>query len=65
MVEPIKDKSFHIVEKELPDTTFSTDFMAGLSMQPQLVHSLTVCGNLHHGKTLFCDMFVAATHNPE
>jgi len=64
MVEPVKDKSFHIVEKEIPELTFSTEFMAGLSLQPELARSVAICGHLHHGKTLLCDMLISATHNP-
>lgn len=38
--------------------------MAGLSSKPALVRSLSVCGHLHHGKTLLCDMLMQQTHQP-
>lgn len=38
--------------------------MAQMSQKPDLIRNVTVCGHLHHGKTLLCDMVIQQTHNP-
>ena len=47
----------------MPETTFSLDYLSGLSTKPQLIRNVVVAGHLHHGKTLLCDMFIQQTHN--
>ena len=58
IIEPPKDKSFHMYEKEIPETTYDLDYLSGLSIKPKLIRNVAVCGHLHHGKTLLCDMFI-------
>ena len=58
IIEPPKDKSFHSFEKEIPATTYSIEYLSGLSTNPLLIRSVAICGHLHHGKTLFADMFL-------
>lgn len=50
-------------EKEVPETTFSLDYLSGLSTKPTLIRNVMVAGHLHHGKTLLCDMLIQQTHN--
>ena len=58
IIEPPRDKSFYLYEKEIPETTFSLEYLSGLSTKPQLIRNVVVAGHLHHGKTLLCDMFI-------
>ena len=56
IIEPIKSKNFDIVEKQIPETTFSFDFLA------ELIRNVGILGHLHHGKTSLMDLFVQQTH---
>lgn len=58
IIEPPKDRSFYISEKVVPETTFSLEYMSGLSTKPTLMRNVCVAGHLHHGKTLLCDMII-------
>jgi len=62
IIAPIKHKAFALVEKELPNTSFSFNFMAGLMDHPQLIRNVCLLGNFHHGKTMVMDLFVTQTH---
>eukprot|EP00727_Mastigamoeba_balamuthi_P012973 m51a1_g8299 putative 116 kda u5 small nuclear ribonucleoprotein component-like (1011) ;mRNA; r:34797-38622 len=62
IVEPLRVKKFAITEQELPETTFSPEYLAQLMDTPELVRNVVVAGNLHHGKTSLVDMFVQQTH---
>lgn len=62
IIEPVKIKSFSVLEKEIPKTTYSTEFMTSLMDHPQLIRHVAVIGDLHHGKTLFTDLLVQQTH---
>eukprot|EP00640_Fibrocapsa_japonica_P000517 CAMPEP_0113940842 /NCGR_PEP_ID=MMETSP1339-20121228/6886_1 /TAXON_ID=94617 /ORGANISM="Fibrocapsa japonica" /LENGTH=1009 /DNA_ID=CAMNT_0000944805 /DNA_START=44 /DNA_END=3073 /DNA_ORIENTATION=- /assembly_acc=CAM_ASM_000762 len=62
IIAPVKVKSFSVLEKELPKTTYSLEFLAGLCEAPQLVRHVVVCGQLHHGKTLLMDILISQTH---
>lgn len=57
-----KASGFDILEKELPATTFSFDYLAALSQTPACVRSVCLLGPLHSGKTSFCDLLVDETH---
>lgn len=57
IIAPIRTKNFEALEKEIPKTTFSTDFMVGLMNHPQLIRNLAFVGHLHHGKTTFVGIF--------
>jgi U5 small nuclear ribonucleoprotein component len=62
IIEPPRDKSFYISEKEVPETTYSLEYLSGLSTKPKLIRNVVLAGHLHHGKTLLCDMFIRQTH---
>lgn len=51
-------------DKELPKTVYSADYLAGCSQVPHLIRNVAIVGNLHHGKTLLCDMVYQQTHMP-
>ena len=60
---PPKETNFQCYETEVPKTVYSLEFLAALSQKPDLIYSVAVCGHLHHGKTLFCDMVFKQTHS--
>lgn len=62
IVPPIVTKEFDIVEKNIPETNFDFDFMAGLMTKPELIRNIALAGNLHHGKTTFLDLLIQETH---
>uniref|UniRef100_A0A7S4BS45 Tr-type G domain-containing protein n=2 Tax=Chrysotila carterae TaxID=13221 RepID=A0A7S4BS45_CHRCT len=62
IVAPIKPKDYDIVEKKMPQTKYTKDFMCSLMAYPQLVRNIAVVGDLHHGKTTLVDNLVASTH---
>ena len=49
IIKPIKTKSFSVLEKEIPSTTYSTEYLTGLMDNPMLIRNVAVIGNLHHG----------------
>lgn len=62
IIEPIKSKNFDMVEKEIPETTFSFEFLASMMNKPELIRNVGIVGHLHHGKTSLMDLFVQQTH---
>ncbi|CAM9399052.1 unnamed protein product [Ectocarpus sp. 4 AP-2014] len=58
IIAPVKTKTFSKLEKELPDTKCSPEFMASLMETPTLVRHAAVVGHLGHGKTLLMDVLV-------
>lgn len=65
IIAPIKVKSFESLEKTLPDTTYSKDFLLGMMEHPDLIRNVALAGHLHHGKTSFLDLLVRQTHVKE
>jgi len=37
---------------------YSMEFLASMSQKADLTRSVALCGHLHHGKTLLCDMII-------
>jgi len=64
LIKSVAAKAWQLQEKEVPETTVSQDFLAGLMSNPELIRNVTVAGHLHHGKTTVVDMFVEQTHSP-
>ncbi|KAF4037532.1 Elongation factor G [Phytophthora infestans] len=62
IIEPVKTKTFSVLEQKTPRTTYSTQFLTSLMDHPQLIRHVAVIGDLHHGKTLFTDLLVQQTH---
>lgn len=62
MIAPVKKYDFDAQEEGLPTTNFNFQFLGNLSSKPDRIRNLAICGHLHHGKTLFMDMFVQHTH---
>lgn len=62
IIKPVTVKSFEILEKTPPTTTFSPEFLFGLMDHPQFIRNVALVGHLHHGKTSFMDMLIQQTH---
>jgi 116 kDa U5 small nuclear ribonucleoprotein component len=62
IIKPIKAKAMSIQERSIPGLTYSIDFMTTLMQNPRLVRNIAILGNFHHGKTVFVDTLVQATH---
>jgi len=58
IIDPPKNTTFQFYESKVPKTTYSLEFLSGLSTKPQLVKSVAIAGHMHHGKTLLCDMLI-------
>eukprot|EP00921_Rhytidocystis_pertsovi_P003748 GHVQ01006497.1.p1 GENE.GHVQ01006497.1~~GHVQ01006497.1.p1 ORF type:complete len:1021 (-),score=146.21 GHVQ01006497.1:1463-4525(-) len=63
IILPVRTKNFDLLEKEMPNTSFSFDFLSGLMYKPSLIRNVCLLGHLHHGKTFFMNnIIVAETH---
>ena len=62
IVAPIKQRKTTTLEEDVPQTTYSPAFMAGLLAHPQLARNVAVVGHIHSGKTSLLDMLVEQTH---
>jgi len=62
IVEPVRKNKFEHVEQELPETTYSMEFLADLMDNGNLVRNVALVGHLHHGKTSFVDCLMQQTH---
>ena len=58
IIKPPKKADFQIYEKEVMKTTYELEYLASLSQKPDLIRNVSICGHLHHGKTLLCDMII-------
>lgn len=65
IIKPIKPKVYSIVEKELPELNYTSEFLTALLNSPNLVRNIAFIGHLHHGKTLFTDIMVQAAQSKE
>jgi len=64
IVQPQSKTSFQIYDKEVPQTIYSTEYLAAVSQTPNLIRNIAVVGNLHHGKTSLMDMVYQQAHLP-
>lgn len=62
IVAPVSKKKIETLEAEPLKTKFSTEFMATLMTNPELIRNIALVGHLHHGKTTVMDMLVEQTH---
>lgn len=62
LIEPTKKVKFQLKEQDLPETTYSMEFLTDLMDIPSLIRNVALVGHLHHGKTTFIDCIVRQTH---
>ncbi|CDI84214.1 hypothetical protein EAH_00014200 [Eimeria acervulina] len=62
IIAPVKQYTFDLLESQLPETTFSFDYLARLMHTPHCVRNICLLGGLHTGKTSFVDMLIEETH---
>lgn len=62
VITPPNTTTFSIEEKELPETSYSKQYMCDLMMSAGKVRNVAVAGALHSGKTSFLDMLIKQTH---
>ena len=62
IISPMKKKKFDIFEKEIPQLTFSLEYLNNLLTNPKLIRNISIAGALHHGKTSFINMFIKLNH---
>lgn len=62
IIAPVKRARFAVVEQEVPNTVYELEFLADLMDTPDLIRNVALCGQLHHGKTTFCDALIEQTH---
>lgn len=63
IIAPIKTKKFTVQAEELPEVSFSREFMMDLFNYPEQNRNIALVGHLHHGKTSFMDILFAQTHD--
>lgn len=63
IIAPVERKKFAVQEADLPDVTYSREFMTDLLSFPEHIRNIAFAGHLHHGKTAFMDMLVLQTHD--
>ncbi|XP_065897032.1 116 kDa U5 small nuclear ribonucleoprotein component-like [Dysidea avara] len=62
IIAPVKKMKFSHQEQELPQTTYSVEFLTDLMDQADLIRNVVLAGHLHHGKTTFVDCLLELTH---
>ena len=63
IVAPVKQRKTTVLEEDvMPETTYSSAFMAGLLAHPQLARNVAIVGHIHAGKTTLMDLLVEQTH---
>eukprot|EP00051_Salpingoeca_urceolata_P011839 m.147134 g.147134 ORF g.147134 m.147134 type:complete len:988 (+) comp17277_c0_seq2:4560-7523(+) len=65
IIAPVVNNKFSTIEQELPETVYDHKFLEGLMRTPDLIRSVTLCGQLHSGKSSFMDMLIEQTHAVE
>ena len=62
IIKPVKPKNFSVLAKEPPALVYEASFLTSLMNTPTLIRNIAILGQLHHGKTVFVDTLVKATH---
>ncbi|GAM20293.1 hypothetical protein SAMD00019534_034680, partial [Acytostelium subglobosum LB1] len=62
IIAPQRARSFNLVDKDLPNTVYSKQFLVDLLQYPALIRNVCLIGNISSGKTSFMDMLFLQTH---
>ncbi|RKP17424.1 P-loop containing nucleoside triphosphate hydrolase protein, partial [Rozella allomycis CSF55] len=62
IIAPLKTKRYVLEERDLPETTYSKQFLVELMGYPERIRNVSIVGHLHHGKTALMDVLVRETH---
>ncbi|KYQ50143.1 hypothetical protein ALC60_10776 [Trachymyrmex zeteki] len=62
LIAPTRKAKFQIKQQQLPETTYSIEFLADMMDAPHLIRNVVLLGHLHHGKTTLVDCLVQQTH---
>lgn len=65
VIKPVTEKKLLLeyrTEQDLPQTTYSKDYLVQLQKVPERLRNVAVAGHLHTGKTSLVDILVANTH---
>lgn len=62
IIAPIKQRKFAVVEADVPQTTYHSQYLADIMDNPCLIRNVAMVGHLHHGKTSFIDCLIEQTH---
>ncbi|CAD7925866.1 unnamed protein product [Amoebophrya sp. A120] len=62
IIPPARVFDFDLIEKQIPDTSFKFDYMAGIMQEPELIRNIAVVGHLQSGKTTLVDCAIRETH---
>ncbi|KAK0072775.1 hypothetical protein PV325_010815 [Microctonus aethiopoides] len=54
-ITPNRKAKFQIKQQELPETTYSIEFLADMMDASQLIRNIVLFGHLHHGKPTLID----------
>jgi U5 small nuclear ribonucleoprotein component len=65
IVAPMKAKEYDLVEKKIPRSVYSHEFLTSLLPHPHLVRNVAIVGHMQHGKTTLVDNLIATTHVPD
>ncbi|KAK0165671.1 hypothetical protein PV328_004172 [Microctonus aethiopoides] len=55
IIAPNRKAKFQIKQQELPETTYSIEFLADMMDASQLIRNIVLFGHLHHGKPTLID----------
>ncbi|XP_015782697.1 116 kDa U5 small nuclear ribonucleoprotein component-like [Tetranychus urticae] len=62
IIKSVKTSTFSHQISDIPQTTYSLEFMTDLMDTPDLIRNVALVGHLHHGKSTFIDCIVEQSH---
>ena len=62
LVKPIKSRSISVLDKDIPETIYESEYLTGFMTARALVRNVAFVGHLHSGKTFLFDMLIESTY---